>query len=111
MLIEHGRALGAYEQAASWKAAVQNLYDAAEARWSREEEPETVKSHHATQQALKAQLDHLEQTLLPSLNQRAQDAMAAASRLMREVEHPGVQLARRVVRSWQAARRVWQASR
>jgi hypothetical protein len=99
MLIEHGRALGALDTARL--LADQCTRTASAAREAGEEKLAELMEAHA-----KSQLE-----AIPVYERLAVSAKAHAEELMRDIEHPGAVLARRVVATLRSARAAWRGSR
>lgn len=91
MLVEQGAAVGGLEQA----------------RWDLRLLEKAGESVEAYQRALAVLRDHR----IPQLEANARGAEKRAQELMRQVEHPGAALARRVIATARAARAAWRASR
>jgi len=95
LLIESGRALGAAAQAVSFSATLSRLA--------------TSNPPELEQQVARALRDVEQQR--GALDLHASLARQQAEALLRELEHPGAVLARRLVLTCRAARAAWRASR
>jgi hypothetical protein len=94
LLIEHGKALGAAAQAASFEGALTRL-------WA---DPSSLES------AVGGALKDVQQQR-QALEKHAAWARQQAEALLRDVEHPGAALARRLLVTYHAARAGWRGSR
>lgn len=99
LLIEHGRALGALENARVLGDQLTRTANAAAA--AGEQKLSELMASHA-----KSQLD-----AIPVYERLALSAKAHAEELMAEIEHPGAVLARRLLAAWRGARTAWRGSR
>lgn len=95
MLIESGRAFGAAAQALSIVTMIEQILSTEPARL----EP-----------ALRALLDDARRART-QLDHDAALMQARAEGLMREIEHPGAVMARRLLSTWRGARAAWRGSR
>lgn len=99
LLIEHGRALGALDEA---RLLATQLTRASAAAQDRGE----VTMASELEAIAKSQLE-----AIPTYERLALSAKQHAEELMAEIEHPGAVLARRVLATYRAARAGWRGSR
>lgn len=97
--VEQGRALGALDQARVFADQLTRAANLADGLGEKE-------LSRALGEQARAQLDAIE-----PFEQLAISARARAEELVREVEHPGAVLARRLLATWRGARAAWRGSR